>query len=51
MHNNVMFAVLTAREWVHSDIVMYSEFYRTDQSQTKYRPESSTQTRKVNPPP
>ena len=32
-------------------IVMYSELYRADQSQTKYKPESSTQKGRVNPPP
>ena len=32
-------------------IVMYSGLYRADKSKAKYKPESSTQKGRVNPPP
>ena len=32
-------------------IVMYTGLYRADQSKARYKPESSTQKGRVNPPP
>ena len=53
-HRESKLVVLPQRQPLQSPTkvdVMYSGLYRTDQSKAKYKPESSTQKGRVNPPP
>ena len=47
MQKKTMFQPFISRK---QDIVMNSGLYRTDKSKAKYKPESSTQKGRVNPP-